>query len=422
MTKRTTDTAAASVDWLDQYRLKFLKLLHDQGYAPATVRTYDGAAALLCRVVSRRGLHNGQLVRQALSKVRTAALASMHANKYDQKRYCLERFIDALVEAGVAERSTPKEVRPSPLDRLRSEYVAYLRDQRGLTEATIYHCVRFLHRFMAFRFGDTLGNLNDITPHDIVDFLRKLHGDGKAPRDKTPPSHLRNLFRFLFWSGKTKRDLAASIPRVAQPPRSTLPRYLKPKEVETLLDAVWSADPTGRRNYAMLMILARLGLRAPEAIAIQLEDIDWHAGTILIRGKGKRHDRMPLPEDVGNAIVDYIRKGRRGTSRTLFVSNKAPYRPLADSQILNSVLKKAFERTGLRPPQKYVGSHLLRHSLATDMLRKGASLDEIGDVLRHRSRMTTTIYARHDVDGLRSIAPDWPAAKAVSRRAQGARA
>ena len=422
MTKRTTDKAAASVDWLDQHRLKFLKVLHNQGYAPATVRIYDGAAALLCRVVSGRELHDGQLVGQALSKVRTAALASMHANKYDQKRYCLERFIDALVEAGVAERPAPKRVRPSPLDHLRSEYVAYLRDQRGLTEATIYHCVRFLDRFTAFRFGDTLGNLNDITPHDIVDFLCKLRSDGKAPRDKTPPSHLRNLFRFLFWSGKTERDLAASIPRVAQPPRSTLPRYLKPQEVEMLLDAVRSDDPTGRRNYAMLMILARLGLRSTEAIAIQLDDIDWRAGTILIRGKGKRHDRMPLPEDVGNAIVDYIRNGRRGTSRTLFVSNKIPHRPFVDSQILNSALKEAFARTGLRPPQKHVGSHLLRHSLATDMLRKGASLDEIGDVLRHRSRMTTTIYARHDVDGLRSLAPDWPAAKAVSRRARGARA
>ena len=422
MTRKTADTAAASADWLDQYRLKFLKSLHDQGYSPATVRIYDGAAALLCRVVSRRGLRNGQLVGQALSKVRIAALAAMQPNRYDHKQYCLERFIDALVESGVAERPAPKKVRPPPLNRLRSEYVTYLRDQRGLAEATIHHCVSFLKLYMAFRFGDTLGNLNDITPQDIVDFLRDLRRDGKAPRDKTPPSHLRNLFRFLFWSGKTKRDLATSIPRVAQPPRSRLPRYLKPEEVETLLDAAWSADPAGRRNYAMLMVLARLGLRAPEAITIQLDDIDWRAGTILIRGKGKRHDRMPLPEDVGNAIVDYIRNGRRGTSRALFVSSKVPYRAFADSQIVNSALKSAFERTGLKPPQKYVGSHLLRHSLATDMLRKGASLDEIGDVLRHRSRMTTTIYARHDVDGLRSIALDWPATKAVSRRAQGARA
>ena len=195
---------------------------------------------------------------------------------------------------------------------------------------------------MAFRFGDTLGNLNDITPHDIVDFLRKLRSDGKAPRDKTPPSHLRNLFRFLFWSGKTKRDLAASVPRVAQPPRSTLPRYLKPEEVETLLDAVWSADPTGRRNYAMLMVLARLGLRAPEVIAIQLDDIDWRAGTILIRGEGKRHDRMlfyprtsAAPSWTTSVKDDAARHGR------LFVSTKVPYRPFADLQILNSALEGA---------------------------------------------------------------------------------
>lgn len=421
MTKRTMDTAAASVDWLDQYRLDFLKSLHDQGYAPATVRTYDGAAALLCRVVSQRRLRNGQLVGQALSTVCTTALASMHANKYNQKQYCLERFVNALVEAGVAERPAPKKVPSSPLDRLQSEYVAYLRDQRALTEATIYHCIRFLNRFMAFRFGDTLGNLNDITPHNIVDFLSSLRSKGKAPRDKTPPSHLRNLFRFLFWSGKTERDLAASIPRVAQLARSTLPRYLKPKEVKALLKATWSADATGRRNYAMLMILARLGLRATEVIAIQLDDIDWRAGTILIRGKGKRHDSLPLPKDVGSAIVDYIRNGRCGTSRTLFVSNKVPFRPFTDSQILNSALKQAFERTGLKTPQKYVGSHLLRHSLAMDMLRKGASLDEIGDVLRHRSRMTTTIYARHDVDGLRSIAQAWPTAKAERCRVKGNR-
>jgi integrase/recombinase XerD len=143
-------------------------------------------------------------------------------------------------------------------------------------------------------------------------------------------------------------------------------------------------------------------------IAIQFDDIDWRAGTILIRGKGKRHDRMPLPEDAGKAIVDYIRKGRRGLSRTLFVSHKVPYRPFFNAQILNTVLRAAFKATGLRPPQKYIGSHLLRHSLATDMLRKGASLDEIGDVLRHRSRASTAIYAKHDIEGLRSIARAWP--------------
>jgi site-specific recombinase XerD len=385
------------------------------------MRTYEGSARLLCEEVARRGVRKGELVGQTLSSVHAAALKAMHANKYDQKRYCLERFIDALVDAGVAERPKAKAKVPTPLDRLQVEYESYLREQRGLTDATIYHCVRFLVRFMTFRFGGKLGNFDDITPNDIVGFLRMLRG-GTAPRDKTGPSHLRNLFRFLFWSGKTKRDLAASIPRTRQPAKSTLPRYLKPEEVDKLLDASWAPTPVGRRNYAMLVVLARLGLRAPEAIVIQLDDIDWRNGTILIRGKGKRHDRMPLPDDVGKAIVDYIKNGRRGRSRALFVSNTPPHKPFVDAQILNTALKQAFKDTGLKPPQKYVGSHLLRHSLATDMLSKGASLDEIGDVLRHRSRMSTTIYARHDVDGLRSIAPPWPKEKGTSRVAKEARA
>jgi integrase/recombinase XerD len=168
---------------------------------------------------------------------------------------------------------------------------------------------------------------------------------------------------------------------------------------------VRTGDAIGRRNYAMLLLMARLGLRAPEVIAIQLDGIDRRAGEILIRGKGKLHDRIPLPADVGEAIVDYIRNGRTGSSRTLFVSATTPHPPFKNAAILNALLCDAFERTDLKPPQKYVGSHLLRHSLATDMLRKGASLDEIGDVLRHRSRMTTTIYAKYNAPLYRAA---WP--------------
>ena len=400
--------AAEPRDWLLPYRERFLKVLGDQGYSSGTLRAYGGTASLLCREVAGRGLHRGELIGQTLVKVRAAVLDGMHPNKRTYKKFCLDRFIDALVEAGVAERPAPPRKVPTALDLLRTEYQTFLREQRGLTEATIYHCVSFFDRFMTFRFGARLGNLNDITPNDIVAFLRKVMHRETPYRDKTPPTHLRSLFRFLFWSGKTRRDLASSLPRVAAPRASHLPRSLRPEEIERLIDVVWAPDAVGRRNYAMLLLVARLGLRAPEVIAIQLDDIDWRAGTILIRGKGKRHDRMPLPEDAGKAIVDYIRNGRRGSSRTLFVSSKVPYRPFVDAQILNTVLRAAFKDTGLKPPQKYIGSHLLRHSLATDMLRKGASLDEIGDVLRHRSRASTAIYAKHDVEGLRSIARAWP--------------
>jgi hypothetical protein len=190
--------AAADIapDWLKPYCKQFLQKLADQGYAAATMRTYNGAAALFCQEIARRRVRSGQLVGATLTKARTAALGRMHPNKYDQKKYCLERFIDALVEAGVAQRPTPPRKTPTALERLRAEYEAYLREQRGLTEATIYHCVRF-----------------------------------------------------LFWSGKTKRDLAASMPRVASAKASHLSRSLKPDEIEQLIDAVWAPTAVGRRNH-----------------------------------------------------------------------------------------------------------------------------------------------------------------------------
>ena len=386
----------------------FLRNLRDQGYAVCTLRTYDTAISRFGAAIGELGIKASRLDARQVERLRAAVLAGVKPSVRINTKFCLDRFIDALVEAGVAERPEPPKKAATALERLRTEYETYLRELRGLTEATIYHCVRFLDRFMTFRFGETLGNLDDITSADIVAFLREVMGRKTPYRDKTPPTHLRSLFRFLFWSGKTKRDLASSLPRVASLRETHLPRSLKPEEIERLIDAVWGPDAVGRRNYAMLMVLARLGLRAPEVIAIQLDDIDWRAGAILIRGKGKRHDRMPLPEEVGQAIVDYIRNGRRGSSRTLFVSSKVPHRPFVDATILNATLRAAFKETGLKPPQKYIGSHLLRHSLATDMLRKGASLDEIGNVLRRRSRTSTTIYAKHDVEGLRTIARDWP--------------
>jgi integrase/recombinase XerD len=413
-----TERATTPVDWLQPHRAQFLKGLGEQGYTKGTVRSYDRIAILFCRAVERRGLCQGELVGQAIARLRAGILEGVRPSVRAKTQFRLDRFLNALAEARVAQLpDLPRQVL-SAVDRLRGEYQSYLREQRALSEATIYQSVRFLYRFMTFRFGAEMGNLNDITTDDVANFLRKIINREKGSRDKTPPTHLRNLFQFLFWSGKIKHDLANSLPRVANPKETNLPRSLKSEEIERLVKTAWSPDAVGRRNYAMMLTLARLGLRAIEVIAIQLDDIDWRAGTILIRGKGKRYDRMPLPEEVGRAMVDYIRNGRRGSSRTLFLSSKVPYRPFVDAQILNTVLRAAFAETGLKPPQKYVGSHLLRHSLATGMLREGASLDEVGDMLRHRSRASTAIYARYDVEALRSIARTWP----VEGSDQGGRA
>jgi integrase/recombinase XerD len=256
-------------------------------------------------------------------------------------RFCLGRFIDHLIEAGVATASEPPTKKLTALDRLREEYETYLRRQRGLAESTIDNCTRYMERFLAFRFGDKLDDLNAITPDDIVTFISKLEAGSLPRRYKALPSHLRSLFKFLFWSGKTRCNLANGLPRVAQTNPDNLPRYLSPEEIRRLLEAVRTNDAIGRRNYAMLLLMARLGLRAPEVIAIQLDDIDWRTGEILIRGKGKLHDRMPLPADAGEAIVEYVRNGRKRDSRALFVSAKTPHPPFKDAQILNALLRDA---------------------------------------------------------------------------------
>jgi len=296
------------------------------------------------------------------------------------------------------------------LQALKTEYEDHLRGQRGLSERTIYHCWRFADRFITFRFKGRPCDLSKVAAVDIAKFMLHLTSRKTPFRDKTPPTHLRNFFQFLFKSGRTDVNLAPSVPRMAHRCGSALPRYLMPDQVEALLAAAKVDTPIGRRNYAMVLLLARLGLRAQEVITIQIGDIDWRAGEILVRGKGQQHDRLPLPQDVGEALSRYIRDDRKTTSRTLFVAQKVPREAFVDAQVLNGILGTAFEKANLKPPTRYVGSHILRHSLATNMVRNGASLDEIGDVLRHRGRRSTMIYAKLDVEGLRSVALEWPVA------------
>lgn len=293
---------------------------------------------------------------------------------------------------------------------LRWDYEKYLRRHRGLTERTILRNWQCADRFLMFRFGNGPIKLWQIKQSDIVAFLQHLTAGKTEFRDKNPSTFLRNFFRYLFKAGKTEKNLALGIPSVAHRYGARLPRHLTTEQVETLIAAVRTEGSTGRRDYAMVLLLARLGLRAPEVVAMQLEDVHWRTGEIIVRGKGNRHDRLPLPPDVGKAIADYIKAERVSSSRTLFVTARPPYRPFRDGQILNLILRAAFARTGLKPPVPYVGSHILRHSLAANLARRGASLEEIADMLRHRSRSSTMIYARLDVDGLRSIAQPWPVA------------
>ena len=400
-------TANAS-QYADNYAKRFAAQIVKDGYSPGSVAKYRATAEALWAAMLEADLCPAKLTDDRIDQLTLLIIGAAFPKDQKHCRYRLNRFRDYLIEhAGAPPRSEPP-LDMSPRAVLKREYESYLRVQRGLSEETIYHCLRFFDRFLTAKFGDGLGNLNSIKPDDITAFILWLRKDQNAPRDKTGPSHLRNLFQFLFWSGKTERNLSAAVPKARQPKPTGIPRYLEPEEVNRLIEVVRGHKKTGRRNYAMLMLIARLGLRAPEVTAIKLDDIDWRAGEILIRGKRQLHDRMPMSPEVGEAIVDYIKNERRGPDRALFVSVKPPFKRFKDAQILRWILRDAYDATGISPPQAYVGSHILRHSLATDMLRKGASLAEIGDVLRHRSAMTTTIYAQHDVDALRSISRPWP--------------
>ena len=188
---------------------------------------------------------------------------------------------------------------------------------------------------------------------------------------------------------------------------SGLPKFLPAEQVKQVLASCDRKTPVGKRNYAILLLLARLGFRAGEIVALALDDIDWENGDILVRGKGQRLTRLPLPSDVGEALVEYLRDVRpTGRTRRLFLRIRAPLRGLAGSVSVDCIVARALNRAGLAPPLK--GAHLLRHSLATDLLRQGASLAEIGQLLRHSQPNTTQIYAKVDIDTLRGITVAWP--------------
>jgi len=295
----------------------------------------------------------------------------------------------------------------SPLAQILNRYEQHLRSERGLTPATIVNYVPFARKFLAERFHKRAIHLERLQAADISAFvLRHAHTMG-CRRAQLMTTAFRSFFRFLFQTGELQADLVPAVPTVADWRLSTVPKYLMPDEVERVVGSCNRQTSTGRRDYAILLLLARLGLRAGEIVAVKLDDIDWRAGEILIRGKGLVHDRMPLPIDVGKALSSYLRLDRPACkTRRVFVCMKAPRSGFAGPSTVTTIVRRALDRAGLCPDFK--GAHLMRHSLATGMLRSGASMREIGEVLRHRIPSTTEIYAKLDFEGLRSLAHPWP--------------
>lgn len=374
-------------------------------HAESTVKLYLSCINDIAKVMDAAGIAACDL--DETRAIELVADMDWIQSRQTYARFMLKRFVRFLSERGVTRERSALSPKEAARLELRRAYEDYLRRQRGLSERTIIDSWRFAEQFLDFCFPGDADEPGKISATDIASFLQARVVQ-RAPRDKTVPSHLRNFFRYLFKAGETATNLANAVPRVAQRFGTRLPRHLSLEQVDTILEAVRTTQPSGLRNYAMVLLMARLALRPPEVVAMQIDDIDWRSGEILVRGKGDRHDKLPLLPEVGKALADYIKRERVTTSRSLFVISRPPHRPFKDAQVLNDILGKAYSKTGLKPPAPYVGAQILRHSLATNLVRNGASLEEISDTLRHRSRATTLIYAKLDIEGLRSVAQPWP--------------
>ncbi len=288
------------------------------------------------------------------------------------------------------------------VDGLVDRFGCYLLQERGLAALTVQQYEGVARLFLAERLEPLADDLARLSGAAVNAFV--LRESRRRPRSAgSVVCGLRALLRFLHARGLIAEPLAAAVPAVARR-REDLPRGLPQGQVRRLLDSCDRSTPVGRRDYAVLVLLSRLGLRCGEVAALELDDVDWRAGEVVIRGKGSRIDRLPLPGDVGQALVDYLRHGRpRGFGRTVFLTVCAPVTAISRATI-NDLLVRACKRAGM--PR--VGAHRLRHTVASELLSAGAGLREIGQLLRHQDLGTTAIYAKVDEAALSRLALPWP--------------
>ena len=386
---------------LEPHIVGFAEQLQRQGYTQTSAEQHVCFLAHLDRWMSAEGVGldglTGPVIERYLAQRRVAGYAEYRSVK------ALRPMLDYLAPLGVL--PVPQEVPPGPVEELLGRYRDYLIHERGLTQGTARGYVDFVRPFVATRLRGDVLDLAGITAADVTGFVLGACPGRAVGSAKLIVCALRPLLRWLHLTGQVSTSLAAAVPSVAGWRLSSLPKGLESGELRRLLASCDRRTPTGRRDYAVLLLLARLGLRAGEVARLGLDDIDWRRGEIAILGKGNRAERLPLPADVGAAIAAYLRRGRPRTAegRSVFVRVHAPQRALTTGGV-TMVVFDAAQRAGLGK----MHAHRLRHTAATAMLHAGSPLSEVGQLLRHRSPLTTAIYAKVDRDALAVLARPWP--------------
>jgi site-specific recombinase XerD len=390
---------------LAKYIVPFERVMREQGYARCSLYRQVLLAAcfsewLRQRDVALRGItsdHPQQYLRCRARRVqpcRGDAAALRHLLNYLRR----ERVIPT--EKVPARLLTPAEL-------CAQAYVLHLREARGLARATIINYVPFIRSFLKDRFGGGPTTLSLLCARDVVAFVQHQAPHLHPKRAKLLTSALRSFLRYARYRGEVKLDLAAAVPIVPNWSMSSIPRAIEADQVRQLLASIDRTTAEGRRDYAILLLLARLGLRSSEVAFLELDEIDWKAGQLSVRGKSGQRSDLPLPTEVGKAIAAYLRHGRPPcSSRRVFLRVKAPICGFQGACGVGSIVRHRLLRAGVEAPT--YGAHQFRHGLATEMLRQGASLGEIGELLGHHNPQTTKIYTKVDLEALRTLALPWP--------------
>jgi integrase/recombinase XerD len=386
---------------LAPYADGFRWVLSGLGYSVESAGNHLRLLAHLSRWLTSREADGQRVTRHQLDEFLAARRHDGYARLVSRRG--LSPLLEYLRGLGVVVPPLPK-LESKPIEVVLDGFRRYLVHERGVVPHTVERYEAVARLFLSESLSTTVVRLEDLAASDVTNFVLHECRRRSTGSAKDVVTALRSLLRFLHVEGLIPIQLATAVPTVAGWRGSSLPRALDRDEVARLLASCNRRTAVGCRDYAVLMLLVRLGLRAGEVAALELQDVDWRRGEIVICGKGRRQERLPLPVDVGEAVVQYLRGGdRRGHCAQLFVRARAPHRALG-SDAVQAVVRHAAERANLPP----MGAHRLRHTAATEMLRAGAPLTEIGQVLRHRSVRTTAIYAKVDRAILRTLAQPWP--------------
>jgi site-specific recombinase XerD len=317
----------------------------------------------------------------------------------------LKLLLRHLIDAGVILPSATK-IDDNPFCQIEDGFAQYLSHERGLSPETLTTYIPLIRCFLSDCFKTGTIRLEKLCPKDITAFILNYTQSVKRSTAKLMVTSLRAFFRYLGLRGQIATDLAAFVPAISDWRLTGLPKSLEPEQIECLLKSCDQNTKVGQRDFTILLLLARLGLRAGEIVKMTLDDINWDVGELIIRGKGPRKDKLPIPYDVGEALAAYLQHGRPACpTRCVFIRARAPYQCFSSSVAICNIVQRALLRAKINSSHK--GAHLLRHSLATNMLRKGASLTEIGEILRHQLPNTTELYTKVDIVSLRSLAQPW---------------